>query len=299
MKSLKFKKIDAFTRGKSSGNPAGYIYMNSDELLDAREMQTIAAELKGFVNEVGFVHKLNGEVQMKFYSSECEVAFCGHATIAIMYDLLKHTDDFSSSKENMIQVNAGPLPVFNDIRESDAVFITAPQPQFLPCQLEAPQVAAALGLDQTEINTKMPIRIIDGGLRTLIVPLKSLHACLELFPDQNSLKLFSLVNKIDIVHVFVKETVLSDALYRTRVFAPKFGYLEDPATGSGNAAFGHYLLDEGMWEGDFTIEQGPSRNNPNQVSIKMSEKEGIQSILFGGCAVTRISGQYYLYESMP
>jgi PhzF family phenazine biosynthesis protein len=151
-------------------------------------------------------------------------------------------------------------------------------------------------MNPLDINPDLPIRIVDGGLRTLIVPLKSLSACLALYPDQSSLKDFCLDNEIDIVHVFVKETTLSSALYRTRVFAPRFGYLEDPATGSGNAAFGYYLLDESMWEADFTIEQGPSRNNPNQVLLKMMARDGRQSILFGGSAITRIDGQYYLHD---
>ena len=55
MKKLRFKKIDAFASGSSSGNPAAVIYLDQpDELSDA-EMQQIARELKGFVSEVGFV----------------------------------------------------------------------------------------------------------------------------------------------------------------------------------------------------------------------------------------------------
>jgi PhzF family phenazine biosynthesis protein len=292
MKSLKFKKIDAFTGDNSSGNPAGYIYMEPDELLDEAEMQTIAAELKGFVNEVGFVHQANGQYQLKYYSSECEVAFCGHATIAIMYDLLKNNP---AAKEVSIRVKAGELPVFNEIDTLDAVFISAPQPQFLPCHLTAEQISVALEFDADGINRDLPLRLIDGGLRTLIVPLKTLQTCLNLHPAQEALRQFCLANEIDIVHVSVKETVSPSALYRTRVFAPRFGYLEDPATGSGNAAFGYYLIDKGLWSGDCTLEQGPSRDHPNLVRLKRYEQNGQTSILFGGGATTRIEGLYYLH----
>jgi PhzF family phenazine biosynthesis protein len=295
MKSLSFKKIDAFTGKMSMGNPAGYIYMQPDALLNEVEMQTIAAELKGFVNEVGFVHQTNGQYHLKYYSSECEVAFCGHATIAIMYDLLSHAENKIEGQEVLIRVKAGVLPVFNFIKTTDAVFISAPQPQFLTTRLERSQIAAALGFDPAEINPNLPVRLIDGGLRTLVVPLKTLASCINLFPVQEQLRLFCLENEIDIIHVFVKETVLTSALYRTRVFAPRFGYLEDPATGSGNAAFGYYLLDEGLWEGDCVIEQGPSQTYPNQVRLKRYEKDGAASILFGGGATTRIEGIYYLH----
>ena len=113
MKELKFKKIDAFTKGTASGNPAGYIYLDNESLSEA-EMQLIASQLKGFVNEAGFLTKTGNSWNLKFYSSECQVRFCGHATIAIMYDLLStmnHCDD-----EVCIDVEAGRLPGFNRIK---------------------------------------------------------------------------------------------------------------------------------------------------------------------------------------
>ena len=141
----------------------------------------------------------------------------------------------------------------------------------------------------------MPIRLIDGGLRTLIVPITSLESCLSIYPNQENLRLFCLENEIDIIHVFVKETYTESSKYHTRVFAPKYGYLEDPATGSGNSAFGYYLIDENKWESDFTIEQGAIKTNPNFVKLKRYEKDGVEHILFGGCATTRIDGNYYLH----
>lgn len=57
-------------------------------------MQQIAKELKGFVTEVGFIFKQSDNVfQLKYFSSEREVDFCGHATIAIMCEF--QTNDFT------------------------------------------------------------------------------------------------------------------------------------------------------------------------------------------------------------
>jgi PhzF family phenazine biosynthesis protein len=296
MKALRFKKIDAFTKGVSSGNPAGYIYMNNDEILSEDEMQKIASELKGFVNEVGYVNKIGEQYNLRFYSSECEVAFCGHAIIAIMYDLLANNKELTQKKEVLINVSAGTLSVFNRISEDDAVYIMAPTPKFLDCTLKPAQIAAALGIHFFDINDQMPIRLIDGGLKTLILPIATLESCLKIYPDQESLKLFCLENGIDIIHASTKETYTESCKYHTRVFAPKYGYLEDPATGSGNAAFGYYLIDENLWNGDFTIEQGPSKTNPNFVRLKQYEKDGIAHIIFGGCGTIRIDGAYCLHD---
>lgn len=298
MKTLKFKKIDAFTKGASPGNPAGCIHIEGDNALSVEEMQKIASELKGFVNEVGYVDRNGGQCRLKFYSSECEVEFCGHATIAIMYDLLSSDPEMTRQKEVMIQVNAGALPVYNHISDDDAVYIMAPEPKFLDSRIDPEEISENLGIHSSEINDSMPVRLVDGGLRTLIVPVITLDTCLGISPNQEGLRLFCLENEIDIIHVSTKETQTGSCEYRTRVFAPKFGYLEDPATGSGNAAFGYYLIDENLWDGDFTIEQGPDKTNPNFVKLRKITKDGFDRILFGGCATARIDGKYILQDSM-
>ena len=96
------------------------------------------------------------------------------------------------------------------------------------------------------------------------------------------------------LHFVVSDTIDAEANYRTRVFAPKFGYLEDPATGSGNAAFAWYLHKRGLLPDGLIIEQGPSRDMPNRVKIKRIDKNEETTVLFGGRAETRLSGTYYL-----
>ena len=291
MKKLKFKKIDAFTKGPAPGNPAGYILLDEEGSLDEAAMQKIALELKGFVNEIGFVSKPDGRYHLRFYSSECEVAFCGHATIAIMYDLLS-SGAANEEKEVAIHVKAGRLSVFNHIGEEDAVYIMAPAPHYLDCRLTVQQVADVLDIDSAVIDARMPLRLVDGGLKTLLVPVRSLDGCLSISPDYEKLRIFSFENDIDIVHVSVAETRTATCRYRTRVFAPKFGYLEDPATGSGNAAFGYRLLAENRWDGDFMVEQGALLDNPSFVKLRKHETDEGRRMLFGGCGTTRIEGVY-------
>lgn len=292
MKPLIFKKIDAFTGGGSSGNPAGYVRLNKPDELTEAEMQQVAAELKSFVSEVGFLSEEGGVYQLRYYSSECEVAFCGHATIAILYDLLQA----DPRSEVTIRVKAGDLTVYNRLTQEDAVYITAPVPKFIDKRLSAGDAACALGLNVDAISTGSPIRLIDAGLRTLLVPITRLDDVLSMQPDHEKLRQFSLDHDFDITLVFCEETARATTRFRTRVFPPKFGYLEDPATGSGNSAFGYYLLTEGRWPGDLSLEQGPSREKPNIVKLKLQNMDGQDRILFGGGATTRISGEYQLHS---
>jgi PhzF family phenazine biosynthesis protein len=84
--------------------------------------------------------------------------------------------------------------------------------------------------------------------------------------------------------------------YRTRVFAPTFGYLEDPATGSGNSALGYYLLKNKLWDGTFmSLEQNGSFENPNIIKLLAKDTEGAKpQVVFGGGAIVRIDGEYFL-----
>ena len=256
-------------------------------------MQQLGTELRGFVNETAFVHEKEDEFYLRFFSSECEVAFCGHALIGTFYRLITTEPRLLKKKSLTIHVQAGPLLVYNRVAEEDAVFITAPQPQYLERDISFSEIKDSLGLPQYEAGALQP-EVIYGGLRTLICPLPTLKSVLDMKPVEESLLRFCLEKDIDIVHVFTCETCGEDADYRTRVFAPRFGYLEDPATGSGNAAFAWYLEKRGLLRENLTIEQGPSGNTPNRVKIKRIDAEGQIKVLFGGRADTRLTGTYHL-----
>ena len=297
MKTFKFKKIDAFASDHSSGNPAGMVLLDSFNDITANEMQQIAGELKGFVSEVGFVCQTgDARFELKYYSSEREVDFCGHATIAIMYELIKSDERLRSQKELGIQTPKGLLTVINKIKIENAVFISAPAPVFSKTPAKAQAVCHALKIKKSDLHPNYPISIINAGLETLIVPIKTLTAVLSLSPDFDALRQFCMRHRIDIITVFADQTSSSENSHRSRVFAPTFGYLEDPATGSGNAALGYYLLKNHLWTGDTTtIEQNGLLANPNIIKLAAQDlHERDPKVMFGGSAITRIAGEYRL-----
>jgi PhzF family phenazine biosynthesis protein len=294
---LAFKKIDAFATRESEGNPAAAIYLDTEDDISVDEMQRIAKELKGFVSEVGYVRQLDETTfDLKYYSSEREVEFCGHATIAIMYDLLKNNAGLQNHQRLGVVTHKGRSVVENRLAQEDAVFISAPIPSFSSREVAKEPLMDALGISADVIPTAYPMSIINAGLETLIVPINALQGVLEMAPHFEPLKQFCLENGIDIVTVFTGEVSDKANAYRTRVFAPTFGYLEDPATGSGNAALGYYLLENDRWDGHpISLEQNGHYANPNVVKLlaKRDEREGVR-VAFGGGAVVRIEGDYFL-----
>ncbi len=297
MKSVRFKKLDAFATQISTGNPAGMVTLESFSEITTSEMQQIARELRGFVNEVGFVCRtaLN-RLTLRYYSAEKEVLFCGHATIAILYDLLTSDSDLGNLPLIHIDTAAGSLVVENRVREEHAVFISSPAPVFSTMNIVTADIALALRINPSAISPDRPTARINAGLETLLVPITTLAGILAVWPDEQQLKYFCEAHGIDIVTLFTDDTAQPDTGWRSRVFAPRFGYLEDPATGSGNAALGHYLLHNGFWDGrTLSIEQNSDRDRANIVKLMTrQEKDNPVRVLFGGSAVRRIEGWYFL-----
>ena len=291
MKQYRYIKSNAFTSGASTGNPAATIIIDEGSLAPEQMLQ-IAAEHKGFVMESVFCSSSEtAACKLTYYSSECEVDFCGHGTIATMYSLIKDDASLRNRKVLSVETNKkGVISVYNEIDTEDAVYIEAPSPIEHEMNIPTEEIERILTLHKGSIDREgRAIRIIDAGLRTLIVPVSKLEDEVSVFPDLASLKAFCEGNDIDIILIYSLQVADASNFAHTRVFAPRFGYLEDPATGSGNSAFANYLLSEKMWDGTpITIEQGGNDRIFNAVKLKTLNGK----VLFGGRATIKIQGFY-------
>lgn len=288
MKKYIYKKSDAFTAGLSLGNPAACIYTGEDSL-SGEEMLNIAKQHKGFVSEVVYCASSDkSDCKLTYYSSECEVDFCGHGTIAAMYELLKNNEILLPKSKITLETNKkGTLLLYNEIETEDAVYIAAPEPMHHKVHVTAAEISQALGMEENILANDYPLALIDAGLCTLIVPIASLQCEIDVFPCEERLKAFCQDAGADIILIFCMDTKNAEFIAHTRVFAPKFGYLEDPATGSGNSAFGYYMYENKFWDGTpIAIEQGGNDRIFNTIKLKMKDNR----VLFGGKAALRIDG---------
>lgn len=293
MKQYRYIKSNAFTSGASTGNPAASIFVD-EGCLSPEQMLQIAAEHKGFVMETVFCSPSEmAACKLTYYSSECEVDFCGHGTIATMYSFVNDNDSYRQTKVLSVETNKkGVISVYNEIDTEDAVYIEAPSPIEHAMNIPIDDIERIITLRKGSIDREgRAIRIIDAGLRTLIVPVARFEDEVSVYPDLSSLKAFCEANDIDIILIYSLQVADASNFAHTRVFAPRFGYLEDPATGSGNSAFANYLLSEKMWDGTpITIEQGGNDRVFNAVKLKTLNGK----VLFGGRATTKIIGSYFV-----
>ena len=146
-------------------------------------MQCIAKELKGFENEVGYVFKSSeNQIDIKYYSSEREVDFYGHATVAIIYDLLINDGNLQEFETLKIKTNKGLLKAENRIKTENAVFIFSPEPFEKETIPSSTDIAINLKIKPDLIDAKLSVFIINAGLSTLHVPIINLESILSISP---------------------------------------------------------------------------------------------------------------------
>lgn len=297
VRRFKFKKLDAFASSTASGNPAAAVYLESLEHLSREEMQQIARDLKGFVSEVGYVAKIGRDAfRVKYFSSEREVEFCGHTTLAIVNDLVKTDSGLKYLPEIHLHTNKGVVTAEVSSEEPEVIYVQAPDPVYAGCGIALPEICKALRLPRTAIDPGLQTGIVDAGNQALCVPVKTLRQVVDCAPDYEALRGLCDKHKLDAVIVFTTEVSDPANRYRTRVFVAPLGYLEDPATGSVNAALGYYLYRTGKWDGaSIRIEQNGDLDHPNIVKLSTRKRpDGTFRVVFGGGAILRLEGQYSL-----
>jgi trans-2,3-dihydro-3-hydroxyanthranilate isomerase len=201
----------------------------------------------------------------------------------------------------MQECNIGlfPLELHSEQGRVVRVIMSQPKPEFLdPIDAidDVYLVGSALGLPKHVIvDTKWPLQVVSTGLPVLIVPVRTLTAVRSINPDASAIINVSERFGANGIMVFTTVTVESFASVHARMFAPKIGILEDPATGSAGGALGAYLVQNGVVEvgptTDVLIEQGYEIDRPSRILVQVkSDDEVIQGVTVGGQCVMVVEG---------
>jgi len=279
-KSVKIFRVDSFTGKPFGGNPAGVVPDAAG--LTERQMKLIAREINA--SETAFVMpspEAGVDYHVRFFTPECEVPLCGHATVAT-YHVLSSEGYLPAGCRKVTQLTgAGILPIelrpiktaINDgnaIDSSDYTEIWMSQnlPEFRPFNDDPAPVLAALGLDNSCLDPEKPIEFATTGLWDLVLPLKNLDCIRKINPDHAALAALNKAQGVVSTHIWTFETVgsadaqtsatgvtgaigahhatISHAISRhtahVRNLSAAVGIPEDPVTGTANGAFGCYLI---------------------------------------------------------
>ena len=262
-------KLAAFTEDPAGGNPAG-VWIG-DQLPEPADMQRIAAEV-GF-SETAFVAPATGDNrEVRYFSPEMEVPFCGHATIATGVALASTDGD----GVYQLQTAAGEIPVEVKTRNgrTEASLTSAtPSHKTVSDDLLA-KVLAALGWRPQELDESIPPAIAFAGASHLVIAISSRTRLDNLDYDFETLKSIMLREDLITLQLVWRE---SEDLFHARNPFPVGGVVEDPATGAAAAALGGYLRDAELIHApaSITIRQGEAMGRPSLLRVAIPEKGGI------------------------
>lgn len=206
---MKYYVVDAFTNQLFKGNPAGVCLL--DEWIDDSTMQSIASENN--LAETAFLVKRYDQYELRWFTPECEIDLCGHATLASAYVLMNYIE--KAQNKIIFNTQSGVLTV---IKDKDKLIMNFPSRK--PVFTDIPEnLGAALGTTILEAYLS----------RDLLVVVENEDIVKNLNPNLEKLKEFDQFFGI----IITANGISCD--FVSRYFAPNAGIPEDPVTGSSHS----------------------------------------------------------------
>jgi trans-2,3-dihydro-3-hydroxyanthranilate isomerase len=295
MMQRRFVTLDVFTRRRFAGNPLAVVL--DPDGLDTAGMQSIAREFN--LSETVFVfapEREGARAKLRIFTPARELPFAGHPTVGTAVALGRI--DGGGERAFVLDENVGPVPCRVRSTGADGGWASFELPKLPVKEADGPAVevmAESLGLATSDFDpATSPAEWWSAGNPFAMVPLRGLDAMRR-----------SVVNlaKFDAAFegpgrpaafLFCREAEESGHAFHARMFAPAFGILEDPATGSAVASFAGYLARHGGYadgEHVIPIEQGYEMGRPSLMELTISMKAGrLERATIAGDAVVMMEG---------
>ncbi len=292
MNKLAYFLVDVFTSQPFGGNPLA-VFPDAASLPDAA-MQAIANELN--LSETTFIHppsNPDSDATVRIFTPRRELPMAGHPTLGTAFVL--QNENLCTPKRPgryVFDEGIGPVSVKIPIAPDPRQPITMHQqpPQFFET-LDRANIAACLSLSTDDLHGDLPVQIVSSGVPFIIVPIPSTDALAKASLNYDR---FTRTNPEARSHEFLlySPTSQSDRI-QCRMFAPRFGILEDPATGSGQGPIAGYRHRYEGWSGSpCTTLQGLASGRPSelQTALETSANGTIQSIKVSGQCIAMGQG---------
>jgi PhzF family phenazine biosynthesis protein len=277
-RTIHVHQIDAFTRVKFTGNPAGVV-LDADALTDA-EMLAIARELNNA--DTAFILKADGpdhDLRVRFFTPRTEAAFVGHASVAAHYVLSSATGGSGRVRQKS---RAGVVEVAirgSDAQRRIAIRQSAPVLGREVNDRERLAVMDALALATSDLDLHCPVQVVGASSTRLMLGVRGTEQLRQLKPDVSRLTTLSAQLGAQGFFVFTLAPELPEVLTESRMFCPALGIPEDPVSGNAHGMLGVYLARHGLLgpaapRVNFAGAQGHHVNRPGRVEVELEYEEG-------------------------
>src|SRR2546425_4768819 len=211
--------VDVFTDVPLEGNQLAVF--TDARGLSSEQMQRLAREMN--FSETVFVlpPERDGDVRVRIFTPRRELPFAGHAVLGCAFVVAEARDRDAVS----LETGLGVIPIALVREHGRTVFGRMQQvvPEWGPYEREA-ELLAALGVERSGL----PVEAYPNGPRHVYVELESEEAVAALTPNWSALA--------ELRDVAANCFAGAGRSWKTRMFAPSGGVVEDPATGSAAGA---------------------------------------------------------------
>lgn len=291
--SLSFLHYDVFTSEPLTGNQLA-VFLDGRGLSTER-MQAMTREMN--FSESTFIlpaEATGTDVRMRIFTPERELPMAGHPTIGSTFALAHAGVIRSGAPRCVFGLNIGRVPVDLEWEAGRLRFawMTQLKPEFGPEIDARDAVAAVIGLARSDLASDLPVQQVSCGVPFLFVPLRSPEVVDRAVSDVSAFRRFTSSTGIDLpIFLFAMFPPGSSETAYSRMFAPGFGIVEDPATGGASGPLGCYLVRHRLVSGDEAARrivsvQGVAMRRPSRIHVAIGERSGeIVDVKVGGTAV--------------
>ncbi len=280
LRSYRYRVVDVFTKQPLEGNALAVFPDSSG--LDDGTLQKIARELN--LSETTFVSpatRADCAAKVRIFTPTKEMIFAGHPTIGTSFVLLDDSLIPGNVERFVLEEKVGPVSVRVEPGERPLIWLTTP-PISYGRTLDRERCARALGLEPSDLLEIKP-QLLSAGNPTIFIGVTDKEAVDRAWLDLQGMT--TLKDEMpEPVCVFVFTPTAAGAY--SRMFAPEYGIIEDPATGSATGPLAAFMLRHGLVSGGagtrFVSEQGVKMGRRSVLHVQLHGEQGVDGIEVGG-----------------
>jgi trans-2,3-dihydro-3-hydroxyanthranilate isomerase len=274
--------LDVFSDAPLQGNQLA-VFTVADALAPGT-LQPLARELN--LSETVFVlaAEQGGDARVRIFTPTAELPFAGHpvlgtaVAVGIERGLERVTLETGAGAVAVALRREGERLAFGTMRQ--------PIPSWRPYE-RAAELLRALGVERSGL----PLELYDNGPRHVYVELDDEEAVAALAPNVRELA--------ELGELCVSCFAGAGGAWKTRVFAPTLGVVEDPATGSAAGPLAVHLARHGRiaFGAEIELRQGAEVGRPSLLRARVvGAADAIERVEVSGSAVIVARGEFLLED---
>ena len=271
----RFTQVDVFTDRLTLGNPVAVVHDADD--LSAREMADFARWTN--LSETTFLAAPTDEqadYSLRIFTTRSELPFAGHPTLGSAHAWLEAGGAAKDSECVIQQCGAGLVPIR---RDGTRLAFAAP-PLIRSGDVSAEDLTEIVAFLDISRDAVVDAQWADNGPGWVALLLTDAETVLALHPNA------AVADRFTAVGVIGPYPPNSEVDFEVRAFALLDGLVEDPVTGSLNAALGQWLIGTQRAPSSYVAAQGTAIGRRGRIQVSQVDRQ----VWVGGDTVTGVTG---------